>query len=130
MIQFLVNRYPDTKNIISLFERSEMVRPVGDEERIARMFINSNLVISAWDGFKLVGLLRALTDQCYMCYVADLAVDTDYRGRGIGQKMMELISDHLGPEVSIVAFGKSKHDLWVKMNMEQVEDCYVYPRMK
>lgn len=130
MIQFLVNRYPDTKNIISLFERAEMVRPVGDEERIARMFINSNLVISAWDGFKLVGLLRALTDQCYSCYVSDLAVDKEYRGRGIGLKLMELVSEHLGPEVTLISFGKSKEELWAKLHMERVEDCYVYPRMK
>ena len=130
MIQFLVNRYPDIKNILGLYENAQMVRPVADEERIARMFINSNLVISAWDGGRLVGLVRALTDQCYSCYVSDLAVDAEYRGRGIGLKLMELISDHLGPEVTVFAFGREKEELWKKLQMQNTDEFFFHARMK
>jgi len=130
MIQFLVNRYPDSKSIISLYEKAQLIRPVADEERIAKMFVHSNLIISAWDGLRLVGLLRALTDQCYACYIPDVAVDPEYRGRGIGLKMLQLVSDHLGPEVTLITWGREKEDLWKRMGMLESTDCYSYPRMR
>lgn len=37
-----------------------------------------DIVITAWDGGKIVGIARALTDYAYCCYLSDLAVDTDY----------------------------------------------------
>ena len=95
MIQFLVNRYPDSKSIISLYEKAQLIRPVADEERIAKMFVHSNFIISVWDGLRLVGILRALTDNCYSCFISDLAVEN--HAKDLWQKLdmdrsMELFS--------------------------------------
>lgn len=47
-------------------------------------FINSTLVISAWDSDRLVGAVRVLSDKVIRSVIYDLVVDTEYRNRGIG----------------------------------------------
>lgn len=49
--------------------------------RLQRMIDNADIMISAWDRDKLVGIARALTDFSYCCYLSDLAAD----------KVMELV---------------------------------------
>lgn len=51
-------------------------------------FIHSTLVISAWDGDTLVGVVRALSDTITRAVIYDLVVDPAYRGRGIGRTLV------------------------------------------
>jgi GNAT superfamily N-acetyltransferase len=53
------------------------------------MYDNANLVITAWDGERLVGILRALTDGAYSAYIADLAVHPDYQRQGVGKQLLD-----------------------------------------
>ena len=78
---------PGTDEIIDLYKNSGMPRPVNDKERIKKMYDNSNLIITAWDGELLVGASRCLTDFCWSCYLADLSVRHEYKGKGIGKKL-------------------------------------------
>jgi hypothetical protein len=41
-------------------------RPLDDRARMAAMFGNANLVVTAWDGGQLVGISRALSDFAYV----------------------------------------------------------------
>lgn len=59
-------------------------RPIGDDARFAAMLQHANLVITAWDDARLVGISRALTDFAYCTYLADLAVRESHQRRGIG----------------------------------------------
>ena len=43
------------------------------------MYANSNLIITAWDNDKLVGISRSITDWVWSCYLADLAVSSNYK---------------------------------------------------
>jgi GNAT superfamily N-acetyltransferase len=46
--------------------------------------------IGAWDGARLVGSVRVLTDGYLFATVPELQVDPDYRRHGIGRRLMEL----------------------------------------
>lgn len=59
---------------------------------------NANLIITARDGERLVGIARALTDFSYCCYLSDLAVDAAYQRRGIGQELIRQVQEAIGPE--------------------------------
>ncbi len=48
---------------------------------MAEMLNRANLVLTAWDGERMVGIARTLTDFCYVAYLADLAVDWPISGR-------------------------------------------------
>jgi GNAT superfamily N-acetyltransferase len=63
-------------------------RPVHDRPRLAAMFANANLVVSAWDGSLLVGLARSLTDFAYVTYLSDLAVRASHQRMGIGRELV------------------------------------------
>ena len=53
-------------------------RPVHDLERLRRMLRAADLIVTARDEGRLVGISRALTDFSYCCYLSDLAVDAAY----------------------------------------------------
>ena len=52
---------------------------------------NSTRVISAWDGDKLVGLVRALDDGETVAFLHYLLVDPAYQGQYIGDELMKRI---------------------------------------
>ena len=49
------------------------------------------LVYSAWDGDKLVGLIRVVGDNQSIAYVQDLLVLPAYQGKGIGRELLGYI---------------------------------------
>ena len=59
---------PDIDQIIDVYNSSGINRPTTDKERIAKMYDNSNLIATAWDNDKLVGISRSLTDFYYCCW--------------------------------------------------------------
>jgi ribosomal protein S18 acetylase RimI-like enzyme len=84
-IEYKINESVRSEVVSELFEKSGIRRPVGDFNRIQRMIDNADEIITAWDTSKLVGIIRAVTDYSYCCYISDLAVDKDYQGYGIGK---------------------------------------------
>jgi GNAT superfamily N-acetyltransferase len=92
----------DPHDVVRVFLESGINRPAADLPRIARMFAAPALTISAWDGERLVGLSRSLTDYAYCCYLSDLAVDKQYQGMGIGKQLVQRTREVIGDEVSLV----------------------------
>ena len=60
-------------------------------EKLVRAMHNSTRVISAWDGDKLVGLVRALDDGETVAFLHYLLVDPAYQGLHIGDNLMKQI---------------------------------------
>lgn len=58
-------------------------------ERIVKALQNSSKVISAWDGEKLVGLVRSMDDGNLCAFIHYLLVDPAYQGYHIGYCLME-----------------------------------------
>ena len=77
-------------------------RPIEDEECLAGMINNSNLIISAWHEDKLIGISRCVTDFHYCCYLSDLAVDQEYQNQGIGKELQIQTQNQLGPKCKLI----------------------------
>ena len=92
----------DPQDVVRVFDASGITRPTKDLARIARMFAAQALTISAWDGARLVGVSRSLTDYAYCCYLSDLAVDKEYQALGIGKELVRRTQAVIGEEVSLV----------------------------
>ena len=60
-----------------------------DEERTGEA-ISKTLNITAYDGEKLVGCLRILTDGYYFGTITELLVLPEYRHRGVGGRLLQL----------------------------------------
>ena len=77
-------------------------RPVDDPECIRAMLERANLLCTAWDNQKLVGVARSVTDFAFCCYLSDLAVHQEYQRRGIGRELIRLTKSRLGPKAKII----------------------------
>lgn len=102
-IEYRVNAPIDADQFIDLLHRSTLAarRPVNDRACMEGMVKNGNLCVTAWDGAKLVGIARSVTDLHYACYLSDLAVDTAYQRRGIGRTLIAHTQAQLGPQCKI-----------------------------
>lgn len=92
------------EEFIDILKRSGLAerRPVDDRACIDAMLMHADLLITARDGDRLVGVARSVTDFGYCCYLSDLAVDIDYQRRGIGRELIELTRRQLGPRAKII----------------------------
>ena len=61
--------------------------------RLHKALMNSSTVISAWDGDRLVGLVRVLDDSELVAYMHYVLVHPDYHGQGIAGHMVELVKE-------------------------------------
>lgn len=69
-----------------------------DLPKLLRAISKSSLVISAWHGEELVGLIRTLTDSETIAYIQDILVKPAYQGKGIGDELMSRLLNNL-PEI-------------------------------
>jgi ribosomal protein S18 acetylase RimI-like enzyme len=64
-------------------------------EKLLTAFRNSGRVISAWDGGKLVGLIRGLDDGAWQATIDCLLVNPSHQGRGIASALLQrLLEDY------------------------------------
>lgn len=57
-------------------------------------FINSTLVISAWDNERLIGTVRVLSDKFIRSVIYDLVIDPEYKNNGIGKELIRRCIEH------------------------------------
>ena len=89
---------------VDLLKRSTLSerRPIDDTNCIKAMLKHANLLCTAWDDAKLVGVARSVTDFEYCCYLSDLAVDKEYQRIGIGKGLIRLTQSRLGEKAKII----------------------------
>jgi predicted N-acetyltransferase YhbS len=110
MIQYRDNAAISAEQAIDLYIRSTLGerRPIHDKSAFEAMLKHANLIITAWDDEKLVGISRTLTDFSYVAYLADLAVDLDYQRQGIGKELIAKTQASLGSDCMIVLLAAPK----------------------
>jgi len=121
MIIYRINVKITAAQAIDLYVRSTLGerRPIDKVTTFADMLANANLIITAWDQEKLVGIARTLTDFSYVAYLADLAVDEQYQKQGIGKQLIEETKSHLASECMIVLLAAPKaNDYYQKIGFE------------
>ncbi len=69
----------------------------GWEAEGIRRAIAQSISVGAWDGDRLVGFARALSDGVHRAYVEDVVIDPDYRGRQIGERLVARLVKEIGP---------------------------------
>ncbi len=131
VITYKVNAKLEPHQVSELFTDSGIRRPADDLNRIKKMLDNANLTISAWDGDKLVGIARALTDYSYCCYLSDLAVAKEYQEKGIGQELITEIRNHAGDESMILLLSAPEAmDYYPKVGFEKINNAFLIQRKK
>lgn len=128
MITFHQDRRPSVDAIRALFAAAPLRRPIHDPARIAAMFEASNLVLSAYDGERLVGLLRGWTDFVYDGYICDLAVHPDYQKASVGRGLLDkALGIHDGIHWVLQASPLAK-DYYAHLGWKAIGNGWEFPR--
>ncbi len=131
VLSYKVNAKIEPHQLASLFKNSGLRRPVDDLNRLKKMIDNADFIITAWDGEKLVGLARGLTDNSYCCYLSDLAVDKEYQHNGIGHDLVNQVEEFIGEECTLVLLSPIEAmEYYPKLGFEKADNAFTIPRKK
>ena len=111
----------------SILQRSTLAerRPVNEPHRLAKMIEHGNLIVTARDGQKLIGVARSLSDFLYCTYLSDLAVDSDYQHQGIGKELIRQ-TKLLAPEATLILLAAPKAvDYYPKIGMTKWDHAFM-----
>jgi GNAT superfamily N-acetyltransferase len=132
-LRYETSRPLNPDEFVDLLKRSTLAerRPVDDPKCIQAMLQHANLLCTAWDGEKLVGVARSVTDFEYCCYLSDLAVDKNYQKRGIGKELIRLTRARLGGHAKIILLSAPKAETYYpKIGFESHRSAWVLAAQK
>ncbi len=106
-------------------------RPADDLARLDAMLRHADLIVTARDGNRLVGISRAITDFSYCCYLSDLAVDAEYQRHGIGRRLIEETRKAAGETTTLILVAAPAAETYYpKIGMTHLASCWAIPRKR
>lgn len=130
-IDYRVGGELDPEEALDLYRASTLGerRPIDDREIFSAMLGHANLVVTAWQGPRLVGLARTLTDFLYVGYLADLAVRESHQRRGIGVELVARTRERMGPRSTLVLLAAPKAvDYYPRIGFRRHDSAWVLRR--
>ncbi len=127
MIKYQIENNISPKEFQELLIKSTLGerRPVDDFERIKAMVNHANLIFTARDNTKLVGVARSITDFVYCTYLSDIAVDTAYQKKGIGKELIRLTKEET-PKANLILLSAPKAvNYYPYIGMTQHQACFI-----
>ena len=114
------------QDFIDILEKSTLGlrRPLADLAAMQLMFDYGNVYIGAYDGDKLVGLARVMTDFVYTSYLSDLAIDEAYQHQGIGKQLIIEVKKFIPRAKVILLSAPAAEGYYPKIGMQKHEHCY------
>ena len=88
-------------------------------------FINSTIVISAWDEDVLVGCVRVLSDLMFRSVIYDLAVLPEYQGNGIGKELVKKCREQYPNSEWLVGTTSERISFYEKIGFEKSNDMFL-----
>ena len=130
-IKYKINAPVSVDQFIELLCESTLGqrRPIDDRECMEGMVENSNLMVTAWHGKKLIGIARSMTDFHYACYLSDLAVHENYQRRGIGKRLQSITQEQLGPQCELILLAApAANSYYMNLGFTNNQRCWVLKR--
>lgn len=111
--------------IATLYRRAPLLRKTDNPERLWQSFEASSLVLTLWDGDRVVGLARVLTDGVQTAYLCDLAVEPDVQGAGVGKRLVDEILSRLEGTELILRDSNLSTEFFERLGFSAVENAWV-----
>lgn len=110
-IKHLTRENLDKRQIKRLYEDVRCDDYAFNMGRLIRGIMKSQCVLAAWDGDKLVGLIRAVGDGETILFIQDLLVSKPYQYQGIGEELLTRVIKSYRHVNKIVILGKEDPNL-------------------
>jgi len=92
LYEFTINIYEG--DLARLFEQTAWAAK-RSPAAIRALLTNTPVCLCVWDGARLIGFGRAVTDDVFRALIEDVVVDKDYRQQGIGAEIMRRLLERL-----------------------------------
>ena len=93
MITYKTIKTIEDKDLRPLYDAVGWVSYTDQITDLGVLVVNAHLVVSAWNGDQLVGLIRTVGDDVSIQYVQDILVLPDYQNQGIGSELLERVME-------------------------------------
>lgn len=104
-------------------------RPIADQETISGMLKNADLIVTAREEGRLVGVSRAITDFHFCTYLSDLAVDQSVQRGGIGRELIRRTHEAAGLKTTLYLVAAPKAETYYPhIGMTQHHSCWYIPK--
>lgn len=127
MITYQIEQNLNPNEFLDLLENSGLGerRPVEDFDRITKMAENADLILTARDNGKLVGIARSVSDFVYCTYLSDLAVDLKYQHQGIGKELIRQTKLATPDATLILLSAPAAQDYYPKIGLDKHNACFI-----
>jgi predicted N-acetyltransferase YhbS len=127
MLEYKIENNLTAEEFVAVLKASTLAerRPVNEPERIEKMLQHADLIITARENNKLVGVARSVTDFVYCCYLSDLAVDKNYQKNGIGKELIKQTKLATPQAKLILLSAPAAVDYYPHIGMKRFENCYI-----
>lgn len=75
--------------LLHLYESVGWSAYTQDNPDLTSLLEGARHYLTAWDGERLIGLIRVVGDGVYIAYIQDVLVHPDYQRQGIGKHLMQ-----------------------------------------
>ncbi len=118
-------------DFIDVLVRSTLAerRPVDRPDVIDAMLRRADIIVTAREDGRLVGVSRAISDFSYCTYLSDLAVDEAHQGNGIGRELIRRTHEAAGLGTMLILLAApNARTYYPHIGMQPHDSCWIIPR--
>jgi GNAT superfamily N-acetyltransferase len=92
-VEVVLDRRPDAAAMVALLRAVGWDGRTVDPDALGQAIDGTPEFAAAWDGDRLVGTARSLTDGAMYAHIATVVVHPRYQGLGVGERLMHALMD-------------------------------------
>lgn len=99
-------------------------------EEIAAAFSRSSWTLFIYQGEQLIAFGRTVDDGRYYAVLADIIVDPDFQGNGLGKYIVKTLNDKLGGDYHFVTLtaAPGKGDFYKNAGWKKQSTAFIWPQ--
>lgn len=107
----------DWQQVADVLRRSHLSDHTAEEQQL--MFENSYAVVFVYDGDRIIGVARALSDGLCQAAIYNIALEKEYQGYGIGRELIGRLLDQLKGQTIILYTHPKNIGLYEKLGFRR-----------
>ncbi len=128
MISIRVGNEVAIRRLTELFDEAGWSTKTADMKRLEMMVENSHYVVTAWDDKIMIGFARCTYDNVFNGQINNVVVDSKYRNKGIGKKIVTTIIES-NPKVTYILRTEEENEgFYKKIGFKSAKYSMMYER--